>query len=97
MWKTAIAAGHEVVAFVRTPSKLDSADPRHAKLQVVAGDVMDAEAVRAASAGCAIAINCTSPAGGNSALEMAQSIVPNAAAGGVATFYMVGGIGALWA
>ncbi|MEN0065793.1 MAG: NAD(P)H-binding protein [Myxococcota bacterium] len=97
VWKMAIDGGHEVVAFVRTPSKLDRADPRFSSLQVVSGDVMDAEAVRAASAGCEAAINCTSPAGGTSAPDMARSIVPNAAQAGVQAFYMVGGIGALWA
>lgn len=97
VWKAAVSAGHTVVAFVRTPSKLDSADPRFSQLHVVAGDVMDAEAVRLAATGCQIAINCTSPAGGNSALEMARSVVSNAAASGVQKFYMVGGIGALWA
>ncbi|MEL6346932.1 MAG: NAD(P)-binding oxidoreductase [Myxococcota bacterium] len=96
VWKAAVSAGHEVVAYVRTPSKLDRADARFETLQVVAGDVMDAEAVRSASTGCQIAINCTSPAGGNGTVEMVQSIVPNAAAGGVQTFYLVGGIGALW-
>lgn len=97
VWRAAIDAGHEVVAFVRTPAKLDAADPRHPKLHVVRGDVMNTDAVRAASHGCEVAINCTSPAGGNSTLEMASAIVPSAAAGGVGRFYMVGGLGALWA
>ncbi|MEL6178969.1 MAG: NAD(P)-binding oxidoreductase [Myxococcota bacterium] len=97
VWKMAVDAGHDVTAFVRTPSKLDSSDPRHAKLHIVAGNVMDADAVRTASTGCQVAINCTSPAGGNSTAELAQSIVSNAAAGGVEAFYMVGGLGALWA
>ena len=97
VWKAAVDAGHDVVAFVRTPAKLHASDPRHAKLQVVAGDVMDADAVRTAAAGCEVGINCTSPAGGNSALEMAKSIVTNAAASGVQRFYLVGGLGALWA
>lgn len=97
VWRAGVDAGHSVTAFVRTPSKLDAADPRHAQLTVVQGDVMDAAAVGAAAAGCEIAVNCTSPAGGNSALEMAQSIVGASAAAGVKAFYMVGGMGALWA
>lgn len=97
VWKAAVDQGHEVIAYVRTPAKLDQADPRYTKLQVVQGDVMDAAAVREASTGCAFAINCTSPAGGNGAAEMAASIVPQAAAAGAERFYMVGGIGALWA
>jgi|GEM_PF-5097197 len=97
VWKAAVAAGHDTVAFVRTPSKLDDTAPGFEQLTVAVGDVMDAEAIRRASAGCSIAINCTSPAGGNSTLELARSIVPNAAAAGVERFYMVGGLGALWA
>lgn len=96
-WRAAVDAGHEVVAFLRSPHKLDQEDPRHAALQIAQGDVTDAEAVKQASAGCEIAINCTSPAGGNATLELARAIVPNASASGVAKFYMVGGIGALWA
>ena len=96
-WKAAVEAGHEVTAFVRSPHKLDSAAPGRERLEVMQGDVMDAEAVRAGSVGRDVAINCTSPAGGNSTLEMARSIGENAAAGGVREFYMVGGLGALWA
>ncbi|MEO0602510.1 MAG: NAD(P)H-binding protein, partial [Myxococcota bacterium] len=96
VWRAAVDAGHDVVAYVRTPAKLDADDPRHARLKVVAGDVMDGAAVTVASGGCEVAVNCTSPAGGNSALEMAQSVVPAAAASGVERFYMVGGLGALW-
>ncbi len=96
-WKAAIAAGHNVTAFVRSPDKLDHDAPGYDALAVVRGDVMDAQAVRSASEGCQIAINCTSPAGGNSTLDMARSIVGNASAGGVDAFYMVGGLGALWA
>ncbi len=95
-WKTALKAGHEVVAFVRSPDKLDKTDPLFEKLQIVSGDVMNATGVRDACKGCQVAINCTSPAGGNSTIEMAQSIVNNAAASGVEKFYMVGGLGALW-
>ncbi|MEM9188078.1 MAG: NAD(P)-binding oxidoreductase [Myxococcota bacterium] len=97
VWKAAVDAGHEVVTFVRTPSKLDSSDPRHAKLRVVSGDVMNGDAVREAATGSEVAINCTSPAGGNSTIDLARSVVSNASAGGVQRFYMVGGVGALWA
>jgi putative NADH-flavin reductase len=96
-WKAAVDGGHDVLAFVRTPSKLDQADPRYASLEVVQGDVMDAEAVRAACAGCRVAINGTSPAGGTATADMARSIVENGSAAGVEAFYMVGGMGALWA
>lgn len=97
MWKAAVQAGHRVTAFVRTHEKLDHTASGHDELRIVEGNVMDGEAVRVASEGCDVAINCTSPAGGNSTLQMAQSMVTNASAGGVATFYMVGGMGALWA
>jgi putative NADH-flavin reductase len=95
-WKAAIAAGHEVCAFVRSPTKLDSADPRYEKLKVVQGDVMDAAQVRTLAEGYEVAISCVSPAGGNTAMDMATSIVTNAKAAGVGKFYMVGGLGALW-
>ncbi len=97
VWKAAIEAGHDVVAFVRSPDKLDASDSRHAALQVAQGNVNDADAVRAAADGCAASINCTSPAGGDATLALAKSIVTHAAAAGVETFYMVGGLGALWA
>lgn len=43
--KTALAAGHSVTAFARTPSKLDLT---HAQLTKVTGDFHDAASVRAA-------------------------------------------------
>ena len=95
-WKAALEAGHQVTAFVRSPHKLAD-HPERDRLRVVVGDVMDGVAVGEAAAGCTVAINCTSPAGGNSALEMAASIVRHASEAGVSAFYMVGGIGALWA
>lgn len=97
VWKTAIDAGHQVVAFVRTPSKLDQADPRFPQLTVVQGNALDADAIQAAAAGCDVAINCTSPAGGDATIDLARSVVSNAAAAGVGQFYMIGGMGALWA
>ncbi|MEO1481874.1 MAG: NAD(P)H-binding protein [Myxococcota bacterium] len=93
VWKRSVAAGHSVVAYVRSPGKLDASDSGYASLRVVQGDVMDGDAVRAAARGCEVAINCTSPAGGNSTLEIAQSLAGHAE---VSKFYMVGGIGALW-
>lgn len=96
VWKGLLAAGHDVVAYVRSPSKLDSADPLFVKLTVVQGDVTKAQDIKEASEGCQVAINCTSPAGGMSTLDLAKAVVPNAAAGGVDKFYMIGGLGALW-
>ena len=93
-----MSAGHEVVAFVRSPHKLHQDDPRFAKLHVVQGDVTDADAVKAASAGCAVAINCH--LAGRREREPStwrRRSVPNAAAAGVESFTMVGGLGALWA
>jgi len=95
-WKAAVKAGHEVVAFVRSPHKLDRSDAGFPALEVVQGDVMDGPAVAAAAKGSEVLVNCTSPAGGNSTLELAKSIVTHAEAGGVQRFYMVGGLGALW-
>lgn len=93
----ALEAGHRVTLFARSPHKLDAAVAGHANAQVVQGDVMDAQAVRAASEGAEVAINCTSPAGGNAAEAMVRSLVPASAEAGVLAFYLVGGIGALWA
>lgn len=95
-WKAALEANHDVTAFVRSPEKLHTDHPLFMHLTVISGDVMDADAVTAASQGRDIAINCTSPAGGNSTLELAKSIVGHAAKAGIDTFYMVGGLGALW-
>ena len=97
VWRSAVDAGHQVVAFVRSPHKLDDADPHFAALEVVQGDVMDREAVQAAASGAEVVVNCTSPAGGNATIDLAKAVVTAAAAAGVERFYMVGGIGALWA
>lgn len=92
-----MVAGHEVVAFVHSPAKLDNSDPLFENLIVVQGDVMKAESVKNAAVGCSAAVNCTSPAGGLSTLEIAKAVVTNAASSGVDKFYMVGGLGASWA
>lgn len=97
VWKAAAAAEHEVSVYVRSPHKLDDSDPNHGTLTIVQGDVMDADAVRDAARGNEALINCTSPAGGNTTLELAKSVVGNGSAAGVRAFYMVGGLGALWA
>lgn len=47
--KQAIDQGHHVVAFARSPAKID--DIQNANLQVVRGDVLDATAVEGAVAG----------------------------------------------
>lgn len=96
VWKMAVAKGHDVVAFVRSPGKLDQSDPGFSKLEVIKGDVMDADSVRQAAENCEIAVNCTSPAGGNATIDLAKQVVGNAKAAGVKKFYMVGGLGALY-
>lgn len=96
-WKAAVDAGHTVTVLVRSPEKLDRADARHAKLTVVVGDVLDGSAVKRACAQCDAVVNCTSPASGNATIDLARSVVINAKAAGVTVFYMVGGLGALWA
>lgn len=54
----ALAKGHSVTAFSRTPAKLDVA---HANLTKVAGDFHDAASVRSAVAGHDAVIICASP------------------------------------
>ncbi len=51
--KQALAAGHQVTALARNPASLDSADPG---LTVVAGNVLDIEAVQQALAGADAAV-----------------------------------------
>lgn len=97
VWRYAVDAGHDVVVYVRSPHKLDQTDPRHASITVVEGDVMDATAVQSAADGAEAAINCTSPAGGNATIDLAKAVVTPSAAAGAKRFYMVGGMGALWA
>lgn len=58
----ALARGHEVVAFVRTPDKLaDQQDTSADRLHVVAGDVRDAEAVARAVEGADAVVSCLAP------------------------------------
>ncbi len=54
----ALAAGHEVVAFVRTPAKLGI---EHERLTAVQGDVADAAAVEQAVAGADAVISVLGP------------------------------------
>ena len=54
----ALAAGHDVTAFVRTPAKLTI---QHPKLSVFQGDVMDAEKVDQAIAGQDAVISALGP------------------------------------
>jgi uncharacterized protein YbjT (DUF2867 family) len=56
--KSALAKGHAVSAFARTPAKLDVTDPA---LTQVAGDFHDAASVRSAVAGHDAVIICVSP------------------------------------
>ncbi len=56
--KAALAKGHSVSAFARTPAKLDIT---HAALTKVAGDFHDAASVRSAVAGHDAVIICASP------------------------------------
>lgn len=53
----ALAQGHDVVAFARTPSKL----PRHERLSVVEGQLDDAEQISAAVAGSEAVLSLLGP------------------------------------
>jgi len=50
----ALAQGHQVVAFVRTPSKVTIT---HANLQVAQGDIFDVESIKKAMKGCDAALS----------------------------------------
>jgi nucleoside-diphosphate-sugar epimerase len=56
--KQALDAGHEVVAYVRTPSKMDT---QHDNLKLVQGDVTDADCVQQAVAGTDAVISALAP------------------------------------
>jgi len=56
--KQALAAGHQVTAFVRNPAKMSV---QHANLDVFQGDVMDAAAVERAIAGQEAVISALGP------------------------------------
>ena len=54
----ALAAGHEVVAFARTPSKLQA---NHERLSIVTGDAQDLASVERAVAGVDAAVSALGP------------------------------------
>jgi putative NADH-flavin reductase len=56
----ALARGHEVVAVVRSPDRLQRRDPR---LTVAKGDVRAAESLAAPLAGCDVVVSCVGVAG----------------------------------
>ena len=56
--KQALEAGHDVTAFVRSPSKVTI---QHPKLKLVTGDMMDAAAVESAVAGQEAVISALGP------------------------------------
>src|SRR5438876_5259898 len=57
----ALAAGHEVTAVAREPSRVEA---RHQRLHVLAGDVADAESVARAVAGQDVVISVVGPSRG---------------------------------
>ncbi|MEM7031285.1 MAG: SDR family oxidoreductase [Chloroflexota bacterium] len=59
-WQQALEQGHEVTVFVRSPHKIVSDDP---KLNIVQGDVFDAESIRNAVEGHDAAIICLGSTG----------------------------------
>lgn len=82
----ALAQGHDVTAFVRSPEKLNIDNP---KLTVVKGDIMDAEAVKNAVAGhdAAMALlNTIEPAQFAMFEQGAKNIVEGLKAQGVKLF-----------
>lgn len=62
MVKQALAAGHEVIALARTPSKLAIDNPH---LKVVQGDMLDAAKVEAAVQGAEAVLSVLGPRKGN--------------------------------
>jgi putative NADH-flavin reductase len=76
--QAALAQGHEVAAFARTPSKLNLT---HERLRVVQGNVSDAGAVAAALAGQDAALCCVGPAKGEPPGTVISTATKNILAG----------------
>jgi putative NADH-flavin reductase len=69
--RQALDAGHEVVAFARTPSKLEVEDER---LRVVQGDVREAERVAKAVAGADAVLSVLGPTSNEPPYEVTQGM-----------------------
>lgn len=67
----ALAAGHEVVAFVRTPSKLSIDDDR---LSIVQDDIQDAKAVEEAVAGADAVLSVLGPTSNEPVYEVSRGM-----------------------
>ncbi len=67
----ALAAGHDVVAFARTPAKLQLASPQ---LQIVRGDLADAAAVRRAIAGSDAVLSVLGPTSNAPTLSVSKGM-----------------------
>jgi putative NADH-flavin reductase len=74
----ALAAGHEVVAFARTPSKLGM---QHERLRVVQGDIHDAAKVATAIAGSDAVIAALSPSRADKVKDIVSTGARNIVAG----------------
>ncbi len=65
----ALAAGHQVVAFARTPSKLEVQNPN---LQIVQGDISNRDAIARAIAGADAVISVLGPTSNNAELAVSN-------------------------
>jgi putative NADH-flavin reductase len=91
----ALQRGHEVTAIVREPSKLPATDP---KLQVVPGDITDANSYLPAVHGVDAVVISVSPRGNTSGadlLTLANNLLASLPAAGVKRLLWVGGAGSL--
>jgi putative NADH-flavin reductase len=89
----ALAAGHEVTSYVRTPSKLMT---QHAHLKVVQGDIADANRVEAAVAGADAVVSVLGPRKeqqGNAVAQGTNHILAAMKKHGVRRFVMAAGAG----
>lgn len=69
--RQALAAGHEVVALARTPSRLEM---EHERLAVVQGDVMDAGRVAEVISGVDAVLSALGPTGGTTLGVMSRGL-----------------------
>jgi putative NADH-flavin reductase len=93
--REALRRGHEVTAIVRDPSKITERSP---KLQLVAGNVLDAGSVAAAVKGHDAVLLAYGPVGDDpdrTLVTAARALITGLKAAGVNRLVVVGGAGSL--
>jgi putative NADH-flavin reductase len=84
----ALAAGHSVRALARSPAKLDVS---HDRLEVIAGDASDRDAVRSVVDGCDVVISALGPSGDRS--DVCSAAAEHVIAAGATRYVSISGAG----